>query len=221
MNRVGRTIVSVIVGLDCLVGSALAAPRDWPQFRGPTGLGYTEEANLPITWGGPENTNVLWKVPLVGQGHASPIVWNDRVFVATAFWPPTVREREKVIPEHHVAAYRVRDGKLLWDVLVPPGPWLRTDFRSGPGGGYAAPTPVTDGRYVYCVFGSSVLAAIDLQGKIAWRKEIAPYTFDVTVGSSPILSRDTLILFCAMAIIRRRRRPGESFSCWGARTSTA
>jgi hypothetical protein len=121
-------------------GPALAA--DWPQFRGPTGLGYTEEENLPLVWGGPTDTNVLWKSPLSGQGHASPIVWGDRVFVSTARWPENVTEREKVIPEHHVTCYQVTDGRRLWDTQVPPGPWLRTDFRSGPGGGYAAPTPV-------------------------------------------------------------------------------
>ena len=87
---------------------------------------------------------------------------------------------------------------MLWDTVIPPGPWLRDDFRSGPGGGYAAPTPATDGRRVYCAFGSSVLAALDFQGKIVWRKEIVPHTFDVTLGASPILYQETVILFCAM-----------------------
>jgi len=103
------------------------------------------------------------------------------------------------MPEHRVACYSADDGKLRWDTTVPPGPWLRTDFRSGPGGGYAAPTPVTDGQLIYCAFGSSVLAALDLQGKIVWRKEIVPYSFDVTLGASPILHKDTLILLCSMA----------------------
>ena len=103
------------------------------------------------------------------------------------------------MPEHHVACYRAADGKLLWDTVVPPGPWLRDDFRSGAGGGYAGPTPVTDGKLVYCVFGSSVIAALDFQGKIAWRKEIAPHTFDVTIGSSPVLYKDAVLQFCAMA----------------------
>jgi outer membrane protein assembly factor BamB len=184
-----------------LVGHQATTCRgeDWPRFRGPTGLGYTDEKNLPVTWGGTGNKNVLWKAPLKGQGHASPIVCDNSVFVCTAFWPATVRERQKVIPEHHVTCYRVTDGKMLWDTLIPPGPWLRTDFRSGPGGGYAAATPTTDGRLVYCAFGSSVVAALDYQGKIAWRKEIVPYSFDVTLGSSPVLYQDTLILFCAMS----------------------
>ncbi len=142
--------------------------ENWPRFRGPTGLGYTEERNLPLTWGGPDNKNVLWEAPLKGQGHASPIVWGDLVFVCGVHWPETVQVRKKVIPEQHITCYQTRDGKMLWDTLVPPGPWLRTDFRSGPGGGYAAATPATDGNLLFCAFGSSVLAALDFHGKIVW-----------------------------------------------------
>lgn len=182
-----------------LLATGLALGAHWPQFRGPTGLGYTDEENLPLTWGGPGHDNVLWQSALRGQGHASPIVWGEHVFVCTARWPDSTLAREKVIPEHHVACYRAADGELLWDTLVPPGPWLRTDFRSGPGGGYAGPTPATDGRLVYCLFGSSVLAALDFQGQLVWRKDILPHTFDVAPGSSPILYKDSLILFCAMS----------------------
>ena len=183
----------------CVSLSSQAAAENWPGFRGPTGLGYTQEKTLPLEWGGAEGKNVLWKAPLVGEGHASPIVWGESVFVCTARWPAETQQREKVIPEHHVLSYRAADGKRMWDTLVPPGPWLRTDFRSGPGGGYAAATPCTDGKLVYCVFGSSVIAALDFDGKIAWRKDVVPYSFDVTVGSSPILYGDTIILLCAMA----------------------
>lgn len=176
---------------------ALAAP--WPQFRGPTGLGYTEETNLPLTWSAKTGENLRWQSPLIGQGHASPVVWGDAVFLCTVRWPSNTSSRESVIPEHHVTRYQATDGKLLWDSLVPPGPWLRKDFRSGAGGGYAAPTPVTDGKRIYCAFGSSVLAALDYQGRLVWRKEIAPASFDVTVGSSPVLYEETVILLCAMA----------------------
>jgi len=190
--------------LGIVLASVLLTPQalvraDWPGFRGPTGLGYTSEANLPIAWGGPTHENVQWSSPLPGQGHASPVVWDQAVIVCTVNWPADVVDRKKTIPEHHVTCYRTSDGRLLWDTLVPPGPWLRDDFRSGPGGGYAAATPVTDGKLIYCAFASSVLAAIDFQGNIAWRKPIVPYSFDVTLGSSPVLYGDTVILLCAMA----------------------
>jgi outer membrane protein assembly factor BamB len=179
-------------------GRTASGGENWPGFRGPTGMGYADETDLPVTWGGKDQENVLWKAPLVGQGHASPIVWKDRVFVCTARWPTEVANRQEVIPEHHVLCYAARDGRLLWDTLVPPGPWVRRDLRSGPGGGYAAATPTTDGELVYCAFGSAVVVALDFQGNIVWRKEIVPHPFDNTIGSSPVLYRDTLLMLCAV-----------------------
>ena len=44
-----------------------------------------------------------------------------------------------------------------------------------------------------------MIAALDLTGKIVWRKDIVPYSFDVTLGSSPVLYQDTVMLLCAMA----------------------
>lgn len=85
----------------------------WPCFRGPSGQGYTSEWNLPITWGGEENVNVVWTAPLRGQGLASPIVWADRLFVCTAAWPPEVQKREEVIPEHHVLCYHAARGTAV------------------------------------------------------------------------------------------------------------
>lgn len=185
--------------LALLLGFPLAVQADdWPQFRGPTGLGITTERNLPLKWDGKTGENVVWASPLVGEGHASPIVQGGRVFISSVRWPGGKSDKT-VKPEHHVTCYAAEDGKQLWDTPVEPGPWLRDDFRSGAGGGYAAPTPATDGKFVYAVFGTSVIAALDIEGKIAWRHEIKPYTFDVTVGSSPILHGDTIILLCAMA----------------------
>jgi outer membrane protein assembly factor BamB len=181
-----------------LMSVAIARGEDWPQFRGTTGLGHTAESNLPITWGGADNENVVWKSPLIGDGHASPIVSGERLFVCTVRWEDSVKDRKAVIPEHHVLCYSVADGQRLWDATVEPGPWLRNDFRSGPGGGYAAPTPATDGQQVFVVFGSSVIAALDFDGRVVWRKEISPHTFDVTVGSSPVLVGDTVLMLCAM-----------------------
>jgi outer membrane protein assembly factor BamB len=189
--------VLVVLAVLCFPSFACGG-ENWQQFRGPTGLGYSEETNLPLRWGGSNHENVLWTSALHGAGHASPIIWGEAVFVCTVRWPGSGEADESVMPEHHVACYRLTDGKLLWDTLVPPGPWLRNDFRSGAGGGYAGPTPVTDGKLVYCVFGSSVMAALDFQGKIVWRNVLAPHTFDVTIGSSPVLYQDTVIQFCAM-----------------------
>jgi outer membrane protein assembly factor BamB len=160
-------------------------------------MGLTTETKLPLEWGGSDNKNVLWKVPLTtaaagvkaDHNQSSPIVWGDRIFVTTALWPD--KRSQKEFPDQHVTCYRLSDGKELWDTAVPPGPWKLSDLR----GGYAAPTPTTDGERVYVLFGSSVLAALDWDGRIAWRKEIADWqSFDVAIASSPILYRGQLFV---------------------------
>lgn len=185
-----------------IVAFSLGLPAfaaDWPQFRGPTGQGHTAERNLPLTWDAKTGQNVLWHSPLKGEGHASPVISGNHIFICTVLWAEGTADRKKVIPDHFVTCFDLRDGKQLWQTQVQPGPWRRDDFRSGPGGGYAAPTPCTNGKLVFVVFSSSVIAALDFEGKIAWRKEIVPYTFDVTIGTSPILHGDHVLFFCTMA----------------------
>jgi outer membrane protein assembly factor BamB len=58
---------------------------------------------------------------------------------------------------------------------------------------------------VYVAFGSSVVAALDFAGRLAWRREIVPHAFDVTLGTSPILYCDTLLVPCAMADAKQSR----------------
>jgi outer membrane protein assembly factor BamB len=165
---------------------------DWPAWRGPTGQGFADEKDLPITWGGKDSENVLWKVALPGveakgkldHNQSSPIVAKDRVIVCMVYWPAD--KTPKDLPEHVVACYSTADGKKLWETSVPPGPWLLTDLR----GGYSAPTPTTDGERIYVLFGSSVLAALDFDGKLVWRKEVAPHAWDVAIGTSPVVYQD-------------------------------
>ncbi|MCX6902798.1 MAG: PQQ-like beta-propeller repeat protein [Verrucomicrobia bacterium] len=168
-----------------LAGTTLLRAADWPQFRGPTGLGYTEERNLPLTWSARSGENLLWKaeLPANNNPYSSPIVWGDRIFVTTVLNNPL---------QQRVTCFQAGDGRKLWESLVPAGPWLLKDLR----GGYGAPTPCTDGQRVYVVFGSAVVAALDFEGKIVWRKELEKLNFDVAMGSSPILYQDTVILDC-------------------------
>ena len=55
---------------------------DWPQFRGPTGQGVSEEKGLPLTWS--ENKNVRWKVAIPGRGWSSPVIQGERIWLTTA-----------------------------------------------------------------------------------------------------------------------------------------
>ncbi len=176
---------------------------NWPGWRGPTGLGYTDEKDLPLTWNGKTGENIVWKTLLHGgrkenpefssPGWSCPIVWGDRVFLTTATWPAghTEKERRQELAEQHVLCVETAGGKVLWDTVIPPGKCLVDNFYHG----YTVPTPVTDGTHVFALFGSAVLAALDFDGKIVWREEL-PRSKDTDGGvcSSPILYEDTVII---------------------------
>src|SRR5580692_6243364 len=59
-----------------------AADRNWPQWRGPLATGVAPEADPPVTWS--ETSNVKWKTSIPGEGNATPIVWDNRVFILSA-----------------------------------------------------------------------------------------------------------------------------------------
>src|SRR3954471_9880979 len=87
-----RTLLALL-----LFPADLCAGDTWPGWRGPTGLGITDEKDLPLTWGGKSNDNVRWKALLPGSSGAkldhnqsSPIVWKDRVFLIMVYWPKGV-----------------------------------------------------------------------------------------------------------------------------------
>jgi outer membrane protein assembly factor BamB len=195
-------IAALVLSILCVMPSHARA-ENWPGWRGPTGLGYSQEKDLPLTWSAKTGDNILWKTLLHGGGKAnpdftspgwsSPIVWNDRVFITTAIWPQglTDKERRVSINEHHVLCFDVKDGKQLWDTVVPAGKIVVENIYHG----YAVPTPVTDGKHVYALFSSGVLAALDFAGKIVWREEL-PRLKDVDGGicSSPILHEDLVIV---------------------------
>jgi outer membrane protein assembly factor BamB len=186
-----------------LVLSAACQAGDWPGWRGPTGLGYTDEKDLPLTWDGKSGKNVLWKTMLHGgrkrnpefssPGWSSPIVWGDRIFLTTSVWPEGQAEKERraSIAEQHVLCIRASDGKELWDTVIPSGKILVNNFYHG----YTVPTPVTDGKHVFALFGSGILVSLDFDGKIVWQQEL-PRQKDVDGGmcSSPILYKDTIII---------------------------
>src|SRR5262245_25533351 len=85
-NTFDRGLAPVLL-LGAGLCGALAAPEDshhrnWPQWRGPSGNGLVARGNPPLEWG--ESKNIKWKVQIPGKGHATPAIWDNRIFILTA-----------------------------------------------------------------------------------------------------------------------------------------
>ena len=132
--------------------------QNWPSFRGPSGNGIALGNDYPIEWSVSDGTNILWKSPLGIPGHSSPVVWDDRMFLTGG----TARVRS-------IICFDVNSGELLWSKEVstaaPPKEVMEDT-------GYAAPTPVVDGRRVYAIFATGYLVALDFTGHVIWEKAL-------------------------------------------------
>jgi outer membrane protein assembly factor BamB len=186
---------------------------NWPSFRGPNASGIAEKQGLPDTWNVKTGEHVLWRTPIPGLAHSSPIVWGDRLFVTSAissqpnatFRPGLYgdgdasddRSRQKWM----IYAIDKRSGKVLWERVAREGePRNKRHIKST----YASATPVTDGRIVVAWFGSEGVYAYDLDGTLKWkvdlgRVDMGAYdipTYEWGPASSPIIWNGLVILQC-------------------------
>jgi outer membrane protein assembly factor BamB len=192
---------------------ALAPSRgdNWPQWRGPQGQGISRETGLPQEWS--DTTGVLWKTPIPGRGHSSPVVWGDRIFLTTAIEGEVVPGAKAPIhidegkefkhpdasgaEKRHtfkVLALDAQSGKVLWEKTAWEGtPYDDRHKKSS----YAAPTPVTDGKRVYAFFGSEGVYAYDFDGRLAWKASVGKIPLvGMGTGTSPVLHGNLVILQC-------------------------
>ncbi len=132
---------------------------NWPRFRGFAGASHCPYTDIPTQWSESQNQNILWKSPVPLAGFNSPIIWQDKIFLAGA----TQTQRQ-------VYCYSLNDGTLKWTVDIP-GP-TDTKVEVMEDTGLAAPTLTTDGRAVYAIFPTGDIAAITLTGKIIWHRSL-------------------------------------------------
>jgi len=208
-RRLGIVVrAGLVLGLACV---AAGGAEGWPQWRGPLATGAAPDAAPPTAWA--EGSNVLWKTPIPGTGHSSPIVWKDRVFVTTAVETENatpadaVKDAEAAVPEFHRAKARLPVKQLRFEVIALKRAdgavlWRRTVCEEAPAaathadGSWASGSPVTDGERVYAYFGSHGLYALDMDGKPVWQKRLGVFKMkaDFGEGTSPVLCGDALVL---------------------------
>lgn len=156
-----------------------AGAENWPCFRGPSRQGISAATNLPLRWSATEN--VKWKTAIPGEGLSSPVVWGGDLFLTCTLEGGV---------SCHVLCVDAASGAVKWDREVFRQEVLRKEARNS----YATPTPVTDGRMVYAVFGSGGIAALDMSGKVAWTFRDFAFYSRHGLGASPVLEDGLLIL---------------------------
>ena len=159
MFRLALLAVTVTLGL---FSHSLCA-ENWPHWRGPTQDGHCTEKNLPVEWN--REKNVAWMLALPGAAGATPVVWDDRIFLTSSQGKgQTGQDVEQGLFLIAVS----RDGKELWRQTVSEG---NKDVR-GDEGNSASPSPVTDGKHVWAFFANGVLGCYTVDGKEVWKLDL-------------------------------------------------
>ena len=154
--------------------AASSAAGSWPSFRGTQAAGVADNQQLPDRWDVKTGENILWRTPIPGLAHSSPIVWGDRVCVTSAvsqnpnatFRPGLYGDGDASddrTPQRWVIyAIDRATGKIVWERVANEGVSLNKRHIKST---YASATPATDGRTVVAWFGSQGIYAYDVNGR--------------------------------------------------------
>jgi outer membrane protein assembly factor BamB len=186
---------------------------NWPQYRGPNASGLDESTVLPTTWNLATGENVRWQTPIPGLAHASPIVWGDRVYVATAvqaggksdlkvgLYGDIASAPSEEPNQWRLLALEKTTGKVIWDVLGHEGvPKVARHTKAT----HCNSTPATNGERIVAIFGSEGLFCFDAAGKLLWKKDLGPMDsgyFSMPgaqwgFASSPIIHDGKVVVLC-------------------------
>ena len=180
--------------------AGLIRAENWPGWRGPSGDGISAGKGIPTKWSSKEN--IAWRIAVRGEGHSSPIVWGDKVFLTSS-----LTEKNKRI----LLCLDRLSGQTVWQrdvVQSPPETIHRLNSR-------ASGTPATDGKQVYVTFmraegdeviapnvgserlitpGKIIVAAYDLDGNEKWKTNVGDFLSAHGFNTCPVLFEDLVIL---------------------------
>jgi outer membrane protein assembly factor BamB len=248
--RAERRIVRTSGTAKAALPKPVVTPGAWPSFRGPAAAGVADGQQLPDEWNPATGANILWRTPIAGLAHSSPIVWGDLVFVTSAisskanatFKPGLYGDGDASddrSPHRWVlSAIDKRSGKIRWERVAAEGePLNKRHIKST----YASASPATDGRVVVAWFGSQGLYAYDFDGTLRWkvdlgRVDMGAYdipSYEWGPASSPIIWNGLVIVQCdtqadsfllaldAETGETRWQTPREELPSWGTPTVVA
>jgi outer membrane protein assembly factor BamB len=172
----------VLLSVGCLAFVVTLSAENWPAWRGPLANGVSGEKGLPLKWS--TEQNVARKLPMPSRSGATPIVWNDHIFlnVATAM---TTGDLE-------LWAVDRKKGEPMWK--RPLGGGNHQERKQN----MSSPSPVTDGTTVWVMTGTGILKAFDFEGTELWmrdvQKDYGRFGLNWGYASSPLLHEGSLYI---------------------------
>jgi outer membrane protein assembly factor BamB len=156
---------------------SVASDTDWPQFRGPQANGTVEDAALPGSLD--PARHLVWRVDLPGRGLSSPIVVGDLIFVTCS----SGSRQDRL----HVLCFNRHDGSLRWERRFRATGRTMCHEKTS----VAAPTPASDGTYVFALYSSNDLVCLDLEGNLVWLRGL---TVDYPNASNSLGMASSLVV---------------------------
>jgi outer membrane protein assembly factor BamB len=163
-----------------LLSVCTLSAENWPQWRGPQLNGVSGEKGLAVKWTPDEN--IAWKLPMPSRTGATPIIWNNHIFLNVA-----LQEKEGDL---ELWAVDRSKGTILWKKPMGGGNQMQRKQNM------SSPSPVTEGTTVWAMTGTGILKAFDFTGKELWMRDIqkdyGPFGLNWGYASSPLLHQGML-----------------------------
>ncbi len=165
----------ILVSIFCLAFAlSPASAKEWTRFRGPDGSGISNATTIPVNI---TEKHYNWNVELPGSGHASPVIWGDRIFLTSVD-----REEGGV---RYVTCLSTKDGSVIWNKKETFNAYRQHKFNS-----YASSTAAVDAERVYITWTSPSgreAIAFDHDGNEKWRKNLGSYKLNHGSSTSPVV----------------------------------
>lgn len=164
----------LVLGVMWATGAMAAETVGWRA----NGASAFPEAEPPLHWSA--TSNVVWKTKLPKWSNATPILVGKRLFVSAE--PNLLLCLDK------------KTGEILWQKDNPNPDAAAANPATHESNGYSSPTPVSDGRTVYALFGNGMAAAYDLDGARKWFVAAGRPRQGWGHSASPLLAADRLFV---------------------------
>ena len=145
----------------------------WPQAAGPQhNWTVTTKTPPPLVWSVEDNKNIRWRKSLPETGQSGIAVWGDRLFLTTmkSIDAATTSKKGSDIVLHCIHA---DTGDTLWTTDVTGDPSAKSIYAYGFSSS-SSPTPITDGKHVWCWNASGQMGCWTVEGKQVWSRRWTP-----------------------------------------------